>query len=231
MRPHRFSTAGQPRRGRGGGFGPGPGFGPGFGGPDGAGGPPFGPGGHGFGPGGRGRGRGRGFGRGGWQTGDLPSVDDLESWLRGRLPKEWFTGLDITTDREEVLVIGMLNEEAATGAEAEGIISRWRSQTKNARIEIAQEAEQRYGRKVSWGVRLGDLEVPFTQVSAPVMTRLRQPERQILDTLVDAGVARSRSDALAWCVRLVGEHTDDWLAKLREAMSEVEKLRAQGPTG
>ena len=35
------------------------------------------------------------------------------------------------------------------------------------------------------------------------MTRLRMPERRVLDTLVDAGVARSRSHALAWCVRLV----------------------------
>ena len=61
------------------------------------------------------------------------------------------------------------------------------------------------------------------------MTRLRQPERQVLDTLVDAGVARSRSDALAWSVRLVGQHADDWLGQLREAMSEVDKLRSDGP--
>jgi hypothetical protein len=61
------------------------------------------------------------------------------------------------------------------------------------------------------------------------MTRLRQSERQVLDTLVDAGVARSRSDALAWCVRLVGKHTDEWLSGLRDAMSEVEKRRAEGP--
>jgi hypothetical protein len=61
------------------------------------------------------------------------------------------------------------------------------------------------------------------------MTRLRQPERQVLDTLVDAGVARSRSDALVWSVRLVGEHTDEWLGKLRDAMSTVDDLRAEGP--
>jgi len=61
------------------------------------------------------------------------------------------------------------------------------------------------------------------------MTRLRQPERAVLDTLVDAGVARSRSDALAWSVRVVGEHADTWLADLREKMAEVDKLRAQGP--
>ncbi len=57
----------------------------------------------------------------------------------------------------------------------------------------------------------------------------RQPERQVLDTLVDAGVARSRSDALAWSVRLVGEHAEEWLAKLRSAMSNVDDLRAEGP--
>ena len=66
-------------------------------------------------------------------------------------------------------------------------------------------------------------------MSVPVMTRLRQPERSVLDTLVDAGVARSRSDALAWCVRLVGEHTEDWLGQLREAMTAVERVRAEGP--
>ena len=61
------------------------------------------------------------------------------------------------------------------------------------------------------------------------MTRLKQPERQVLDTLVDAGVARSRADALAWSVKLVGEHTEEWLAKLRDAMSAVDDLRAEGP--
>ena len=61
------------------------------------------------------------------------------------------------------------------------------------------------------------------------MTRLRQPQRQVLDTLVEAGVARSRSEALAWCVRLVGQHEDDWLAELREAMSHVAEVRTKGP--
>ena len=47
------------------------------------------------------------------------------------------------------------------------------------------------------------------------MTRLRQPERQILDTLVDSGVARSRSDAVVWAVRLLGQNADAWLGDLR----------------
>jgi hypothetical protein len=67
-------------------------------------------------------------------------------------------------------------------------------------------------------------------LSVPVMTRLRQRDRLVLDTLVDAGVARSRSDALAWCVRLVGKHSDDWLGQLREAMRTVEQVRDAGPS-
>jgi hypothetical protein len=96
-------------------------------------------------------------------------------------------------------------------------------------MAIAREAEHRYGRKVAWGARSGGTRRLFTTLSVPIMTRLRQPERQVLDTLVDAGVARSRSEALAWCVRLVGRHADDWLGELREAMSEVDRLRSEGP--
>ena len=128
------------------------------------------------------------------------------------------------------MVIGTLNDESpGDGAAAEGRISRFRADTKERRIAIAEEAQARYGRRVSWGARLGETTALFTHVAAPVMTRLRQPERRVLDTLVDAGVARSRSDALAWSVRLVGQHADEWLGQLREAMSEVDKLRAEGP--
>ncbi len=175
----------------------------------------------------RGRGEGRGR-RGGWQVADLPSADDATDWFRGRLPEGWFSDIEVRTDREEITVLGTLTD-TADGAEAEGRIGRFRSETKAERIEIALEAQARYQRKVSWGVRLGDTEALFTHVAAPVMTRLRQPERQVLDTLVDAGVARSRSDALAWSVRLVGEHADEWLGQLRDAMAEVDKLRGEGP--
>lgn len=178
--------------------------------------------------------KGRRGRRGGWQVADLPDATDAAEWFRGRLPDQWFQDVEVTVDREEILVVGTLagtddDEAPASGAAAEGRISRWRSETREERIEIALEAEQRYQRKVSWGARLGDVQALFTHVTAPVMTRLRQPERRVLDTLVDAGVARSRSDALAWSVRLVGEHTEEWLGQLREAMGEVEKLRGEGP--
>ncbi|WP_416954143.1 hypothetical protein ACNKF0_17505 [Nocardioides sp. T5] len=172
--------------------------------------------------------------RGGWQVADLPDASDASEWFHGRLPEAWFSAVDVTVDREEILVVGTLvvdsSADDVSAAEAEGRIGRFRSETRAERIEIAREAQARYERKVSWGVRLGDTEALFTHVAAPVMTRLRQPERRVLDTLVDAGVARSRSDALAWSVRLVGQHADEWLGQLRDAMAEVDKLRGEGPT-
>ncbi|MEN3300705.1 MAG: hypothetical protein V7633_2763 [Pseudonocardia sp.] len=194
-------------------------------------------------PGAGGRGGGRGQGRGGWQQSDLPSADDAAAWLQGRLPDGWFVAApDVTVDREEILIVGELPPvegefadsdagRAERAAAAAGRISRFREQTREERMDIANQAEHRYRRKVAWGARIGDTEELFTTASVPVMTRLRQPERIVLDTLVDSGVARSRSDALAWAVRLVGEHADEWLADLREAMAKVDELRAKGPTG
>jgi hypothetical protein len=185
------------------------------------------------------QGRGRRLGRpGGWQHADLPPADDAAAWITGRLPDGWFTEApELTVDREEILVVGRVpapeiaegaSESDRAAAEA-GRITRFREETRDARIRIAREAEHRYGRKVAWGARSGDTQQLFTTASVPVMTRLRQPERQVLDTLVDAGVARSRSEALAWCVKLVGLHTHDWLDGLRDAMGEVDRLRAEGP--
>src|SRR5206468_10654934 len=185
---------------------------------------------------GRGHGGGRGFrGSGGWQQADLPPADDAAAWLGGRLPGDWFVGEPtISVDRDEIVIIGELPapeaaEEKSGAAAAQGRIGRFREETREARMQIADEAEARYGRKVAWGASIGETKSIFTHLAVPAMTRLRHDERRVLDTLVDAGVARSRSDALAWCVRLVGEHTDEWLTGLREAMAEVDKLRAEGP--
>ena len=163
-------------------------------------------------------------------------TEHVRGWFAGRLPDEWFTGpVEVIVDREEITVVGTLpapevdGDEAQTAA-AEGRIKRFREDTRGRRIEVAREAERRFGRKVAWGVRCGDESEMFTTLSVPVMTRLRQSERRVLDTLVDAGVARSRSDALAWCVRLTGEHADAWLTELRNALLRVEEVRAQGPT-
>ncbi|MBA3739508.1 MAG: hypothetical protein H0W97_13215 [Actinobacteria bacterium] len=97
-------------------------------------------------------------------------------------------------------------------------------------MRIDREAQHRFGKKVSWGAECGHVRELFTTVSLPMMTRLRMPERQVLDTLVEAGVARSRSHALAWCVRLVAENQSEWIDGLRQALTVVERARAEGPT-
>jgi hypothetical protein len=174
---------------------------------------------------------------GGWQQAHQPDASGAPEWFAGRLPEGWFDGdPTVVVDREEITVVGKLADpegSAESEARAEGRVSRFREETRSERMNIADEAQDRYGRKVSWGVEVGSKtgteRILFTHIAVPVMTRLKQPERQVLDTLVDSGVARSRADALAWSVKLVGEHTEDWLGKLRTAMSAVDDLRAQGP--
>jgi hypothetical protein len=163
---------------------------------------------------------------------------EVTAWLTNRLPAEWRTTAapEITIDREEIVILLALavptvEDEAAATAAIDGRIAGFRDETRDRRISVALEAESLFERKVSWGVRCGDRAAMFTHLAAPVMTRLRQPERLVLDTLVAGGVARSRSDALAWCVRLVGQHTSDWLEQLRTALQDVDRVRAQGPEG
>ena len=165
-------------------------------------------------------------------------VEKIRGWLTGRLPRDWFEGpVEVTVDREEITIVGRLSgptvapdaSDAERAAAVSGRITQFREETRERRIEIARELEHRARRKVAWGVEIGERRELFTTLAMPVMTRLRQPERQVLDTLVDAGVARSRSEALAWCVKLTGQNTEAWLAKLRDAMAGVEKVRAEGP--
>lgn len=167
------------------------------------------------------------------------SHERVRGWFTGRVPQQWqHAPVDVVVDREEIIVRLTLADvelpEGIAAAEADearaGRTKAFREDTRAQRMEIAREAERRFERKVSWQVSLGERTELFTHVAAPVMTRLRQPQRQVLDTLVDAGVARSRSEALGWCVRLVAQHQDDWLSELRQAMSGVADVRAQGPT-
>ena len=163
----------------------------------------------------------------------------INAWLHGRLPESWsaITPPSITIDRDEITVIVAVDapvlDDSATDADrgeaVAGRISGYREETRGQRMQIARETEHRYDRKVAWGVSVGDHTALFTHLASPVMTRLRQPERMVLDTLVAANVARSRADALAWCVRLVGRHSEEWLTELREAMEAVDRLRASGP--
>lgn len=178
------------------------------------------------------------------------SREHVQAWFVGRAPDGWFTSApDVIIDRDEILVVGPIAEPSAAGPDEQAEpadqddpeagdarhvarlsrVEAFREETRPKRMAIASEAETLWGRKVSWGVRCGDDEVLFSTASVPVMTRLRLSERSVLDTLIDAGVARSRSDALAWCVRLVNRHQGEWIEQLRAAVSGVAEARAGGP--
>ncbi len=163
-------------------------------------------------------------------------MNEITGWFAGRLPDDWFTAApEVTVDRDEIVVVGKLPnlDDEKTGAARQaseaGRIRRFREDTRRQRMQIADETEVQFQRKVAWGASCGDSREVFTNLSVPVMTRLRQPQRLILDTLVDAGVARSRSEALAWCARLVGQHHQDWIGQLRDALVGVEAARNSGP--
>jgi hypothetical protein len=164
--------------------------------------------------------------------------ETISGWFTGRLPDGWFQAApEIDVDREEILVVGRLSppelpdgsSEDTRQAALEARIAGFREDTRAMRMRIAEEAQRRFRRKVSWGAECGDRRKLFTTVSVPAMTRLRMPERRVLDTLVEAGVARSRSHALAWCVHLVAERQEDWLADLRTALGAVREVREEGP--
>jgi|SRR5437899_635477 len=164
--------------------------------------------------------------------------EKLAGWFAGQVPEDWFTAPpDVTADRDEILVVGSLPEpklDKGSGPEAveaarRSRIQRFREDTRDHRMRIAADAEARTRRRVSWGAQCGDVRELFTTASVPVMTRLRLEDRVVLDTLVDASVARSRSEALAWCVRLVGKHQSDWIQQLRDALVAVEQVRSAGP--
>ena len=166
------------------------------------------------------------------------TTEEIRGWFAGRLPEGLFEELvEVTVDREEITVVGRIpapeiaadTSDAERAATVQGKVAEFRERTRGDRMTVAREAERRFDRKVSWGVECDESRALFTHVAAPVMTRLRQPERRVLDLLVAGGVARSRSDALGWCVRLVQQHADEWLAELRDSLVQVEEVRRRGP--
>lgn len=166
-------------------------------------------------------------------------------WFGKRLPEDWQATAQesdaefaLLADRDEIVVIvPIADAEVAASADEEAVesahrnvVGAWRKRTRDARMEIADEAQERFGKHVSWGVSIGGDRFLFTHISVPTMTRLKITERQVLDTLVDAGVASSRSEALAWCVRYAGKREAEWLSELREAFESVAEVRSKGPS-
>lgn len=149
---------------------------------------------------------------------------DIGKWFTEHIPEGWFSApVEVAADDDEILVTGALPDGDP------GSVAAFRESTRKERIEVAIGAEKLFGRKVSWAVTHKGAFKPFTGLGAPVMTRLRLRERRLLDTLIDGGIARSRSDALAWCARLVASNEGEWIGKLREAFRTVEDVRSTGP--
>ena len=170
-----------------------------------------------------------------------PPADDAAAWITGAIPDGWFTEPpEVVVDRDEIIIWGRLPEPRAgrrrhrrrqgrrpgrPDQPVPGGHPRRPDPGAPGRSSTATSARS------AWGVRCGDTEELFTHLSAPVMTRLRQPERQVLDTLVDAGVARVplRGAGLvrhAWSASTPRSGSTD----LRDAMTKVDELRRRGPT-
>jgi hypothetical protein len=163
----------------------------------------------------------------------------IQEWFAARIPEHWNAqGVEVVADQDEILVVVDLGPSAHPTGQPEPAgqdphdltgLGLFREASRDERVALAHAAEAAFGRKVSWGARTGEVALIFTTASVPVMSRLRLPERRVLDTLIDAGVARSRSEALAWCVRLVADNEEEWIGELRAAFEAVEMARERGP--
>ena len=95
-------------------------------------------------------------------------LSQVQGWFAGRLPDGWFTGADVTVEDDQIVVLGKLSEEGLPTDEpskegfAAGRIGRFRDETRRSRIGIAREAEERFGKYVTWGATLGGVTKRFT---------------------------------------------------------------------
>ncbi len=149
-------------------------------------------------------------------------AEPIPAYFDAAVPHEWFVApLSVEWDDEEILCVGAMPE----GSDADG----FREATRARRMGIAREAQARFGRTVSWGVRQGERETLFTTQRVAVAAGLGLRQRAVLDTLVASGLATSREEALSWCVRLVEHHRRPWLDELREALEGTEPSSGRGP--
>src|ERR687898_422443 len=128
-------------------------------------------------------------------TTESERVEKVRGWLTGRLPRDWFEGpVEVTVDREEITIVGRLAgpsvapdaSDAERAAAVTGRITQSREESRKGGNKPAGNPEPRPRRKVAWGVEIGDRRELFTTLAMPVMTRLRQPERQGVGTAVGA---------------------------------------------
>jgi hypothetical protein len=164
---------------------------------------------------------------------DEQQTAELRAWLTGEVPADWFLEpVELHIDHDEILALGRITPPPPGGPVSGTAqrIDRFRGETREIRARISAVAEDRYARRLSWGVRCEDAVQLFTTVAVPVTARLRMPERAVLDTLVASGVAQTRSDAVGWCVRAAAQSHEEWLGELRDAAATVRRMRGErGP--
>src|SRR2546430_16038437 len=98
---------------------------------------------------------------------DEKELGSIKGWFAGRLPDGWFAGVEVAVEDAQIVVIGALPEtnlgstpEEKEGAAA-GRIARFREETRGQRIGIAQEAEERFKKYVTWGAKLDGVTKRF----------------------------------------------------------------------
>ena len=168
------------------------------------------------------------------ETATINDAQELSQWLLSQLPAS-VTGSDpeINIDADELLVTLNLSTDTLKGdGEAlkkleQELIERQRSETRKLRIQLGRHLERISGYAVSWGMRAGGTVQHFTMNSVAVMTRLSGPERQVLDMLIAANVANTRSAALAYIVRTFAAEHQEWLNQVQEAAKHMSSLRTQ----
>jgi hypothetical protein len=71
----------------------------------------------------------------------------------------------------------------------------------------------------------GDEARPADADFTPVMARLRPAELEIVDTLIGAGIAANRAEAVRWALARIGERPA--YAQLREHTRDIERLKTE----
>jgi hypothetical protein len=153
--------------------------------------------------------------------------EDLQHWVAQQLPDTLTAAPPELRRYADELLIMLQVAAPDDPAEAANLIARLREESRGLRIGIAREIERTQRLPVAWGMRAGEVETLFTSRTAPVMTRLGRAERDVLDTLVAAGVAETRSGALAYAVRAFAAEHGEWLSEVRQAIAEVDRVRAR----
>jgi hypothetical protein len=156
---------------------------------------------------------------------------EIQQWLSERLPPDLVAGPpEVRLYDDEAIIILRLptpEDSADVGEREHRLIIRLRESSRHVRMQLARELQRALHVPVAWGMRCGSTERIFTSCTVPVMTRLNRREREVLDTLVAAGVAETRSAALAYAVRAFAAAYDEWLIEVDEVIEQVQQVRSK----